>query len=77
MQLQKHLNRVVADKEYAKYLLVIPPETVHELKWQDGQKLKHEVKDESLIIRKADPEVSDEEALKESSKYRRRTFRRR
>ncbi len=53
MQLQKHLNRIVADKEYAKYLVVIPPATVEELEWKDGEELDHEIKDHALVIRKA------------------------
>jgi antitoxin component of MazEF toxin-antitoxin module len=53
MHLQKQLNRVVGDKEYAKYLLVVPPETVEKLNWQEGEELVHEVKEQFLIVRKA------------------------
>jgi bifunctional DNA-binding transcriptional regulator/antitoxin component of YhaV-PrlF toxin-antitoxin module len=63
MHLQKQLNRVVADKEYAKYLLVIPPETVEELEWKEGQELEHEVKDHTLLIRRAEL-GNEEEALR-------------
>ena len=70
MQLQKQLNRVVNDKEYAKYLLVIPPEAVEQLKWKVGEELEHEVKDQTLIVRKADSELSEEEALKVAAKYK-------
>lgn len=70
MQLQKHLNRIVADKEYAKYLVVIPPEDVKKLQWKDGERLDHEIKDQALIIRKAESELSEEEALKVAAKYK-------
>lgn len=72
MRLQKQLNRVVADKEYAKYLLVIPPETVQELEWKEGQELEHEVKEQSLIIRKATSESDEEETLRIAAKYAKR-----
>jgi bifunctional DNA-binding transcriptional regulator/antitoxin component of YhaV-PrlF toxin-antitoxin module len=50
MRLQKQLNRVVADKEYAKYLLVIPPETVEKLAWKEGEELEHEIRDRTLLV---------------------------
>jgi bifunctional DNA-binding transcriptional regulator/antitoxin component of YhaV-PrlF toxin-antitoxin module len=69
MRLQKQLNRVVAEKEYAKYLLVIPPETVEALSWKEGQELDHEIKDKTLLIRKAEPQASEAEVLKIAKKY--------
>jgi antitoxin component of MazEF toxin-antitoxin module len=50
MRLQKQVNRKVDDKEYAKYVVVVPPEEVQELGWQEGQELKPEVKGKKLII---------------------------
>lgn len=67
MRLQKQLNRVVADKEYAKYLLVIPPETVEELDWKEGEELEHEIKDKTLLVRKAEP-INEEEVLRIAKK---------
>ncbi|MGA3406972.1 MAG: hypothetical protein ABSD49_14685 [Candidatus Bathyarchaeia archaeon] len=67
MQLQRQLNRVVAGKEYPKYLLVVPPDAVQQLEWKVGEELKHEVKDQSLIIRKTEP-VS-QESMKIARKY--------
>ncbi len=63
-------------REYPKYVIIVPPSTIEELKWKEGEELEHEVKDEKLRLSKAEP-VTEEEALKESAKYRRRTFRRR
>ena len=70
MHLQKQLNRVVDGKEYGKYLLVIPPETVQELDWKEGEELDHEVKDQTLLIRKASE--SSEEIQSIGKKYTKR-----
>ena len=67
MQLQKQLNRVIAGKEYPKYLLVIPPNAVEQLQWKVGEELQHEVKDQALIIRK--PKAVDEEVMKIARKH--------
>ncbi len=69
MRLQKQLNRVVDDKEYPKYLLVIPPEAVEQLAWKAGEELEHEVKNESLIVRKTSHRT-EEDALELISKHR-------
>jgi molybdopterin-binding protein len=52
MKLQKQLSRKVKDVEYAKWVLVIPPNLVEELKWKEGQELKAEIKENSLIVKK-------------------------
>lgn len=53
MKLQKQLSRKVGKTEYPKYVTVIPPKIVEELGWKDGQELKAEVKEKSLVIKKA------------------------
>jgi len=50
MKLQKQVSRKVKDKEYGKYVVVIPPEEIEELGWAEGQELKPEVKGRRLII---------------------------
>ncbi|MBS3056481.1 MAG: hypothetical protein J4473_03545 [Candidatus Aenigmarchaeota archaeon] len=52
MKLQKQLSRKVGDIEYAKWVLVIPPNIVEELKWKEGQKLGAEIKENKLIVKK-------------------------
>lgn len=52
MYLQKQLSKKVRDKEYSKYVLVIPPNIVEKLKWEGGDELSIEVKEEKLIISK-------------------------
>jgi len=50
MKLQKQLSRKVGGKEYAKWVLVIPPEIVRKAKLKEGKELKAEVQDHKLII---------------------------
>lgn len=52
MKLQKQLSRKVGDTEYSKYVTVIPPETIKQLNWKDGEDLEVEVKDGKMIIKK-------------------------
>ena len=53
MKLQKQLSRKVGDVEYAKWVLVIPPKMIEELKWKEGQELKTEIKENRLIVKKS------------------------
>ena len=46
MRLQKQLSRKVGNKEYAKYVIVVPPKTIEALEWKD------EAKENKLIIRR-------------------------
>ena len=52
MKLQKQLSRKVGDVEYAKWVLVIPPSIVEELKWKEGQELEVEIKENKLMVKK-------------------------
>lgn len=52
MQLQKQLSRRIGNTEYAKYVIVIPPNLVKELKWKDGDTLDIKVKGDQLLIQK-------------------------
>lgn len=52
MYLQKQLSRRIGDVKYAKYVIVIPPSIVKELKWKDGEELESEIKGNKLIIEK-------------------------
>ncbi len=53
MKLQKQLSRKVGDVEYAKWVLVIPPKMIEELKWKEGQELKVEIKENKLVVKKS------------------------
>jgi bifunctional DNA-binding transcriptional regulator/antitoxin component of YhaV-PrlF toxin-antitoxin module len=53
MRLQKQVNRIVEDKEYSKYVLVVPPEEIAKLGWKEGEELEHEVRDQNLIVKPA------------------------
>lgn len=52
MKLQKQLSRKVGNTEYAKWVLVVPPTTIEELGWKEGQELEVEIKDNKLSIKK-------------------------
>jgi bifunctional DNA-binding transcriptional regulator/antitoxin component of YhaV-PrlF toxin-antitoxin module len=75
MRLQKQVNRVVEDKEYSKYVIVVPPEDIERLQWRDGEELAHEVKEQTLIISKAKP--PEDEVIKIALKYAKRKAARR
>ena len=50
MQLQKQLSRKVGNTEYAKFVIVIPPEEVKKIGWKVGEELQIEVKHKKAII---------------------------
>ena len=52
MKLQKQVSRKVGDKEYPKYVLVIPPKIVEEAKFKEGEELEAEIKNGKLVIEK-------------------------
>jgi len=53
MKLQKRLSRKFKGKEYVKWILTIPPQDIEKTGWKEGQKLKSEVYDSNLIIKKS------------------------
>jgi len=53
MKLQKQLSRKVKDVEYAKWVLVIPPNIIEKLKWKEGQELEAEIKENVLVVKKS------------------------
>ena len=53
MKLQKQISRKVGEVEYAKWVLVIPPNIVEELKWKEGQELEAEIKENRLVVMKS------------------------
>jgi len=50
MQLQKRMNRIVGDKEYSKWQVVIPPETIEKLGWKEGEELIKSVEGRKLTL---------------------------
>jgi len=52
MYLQKQLSKKIGDKEYSKYVIVVPPKMVEELGWKAGEELEAEIKNKKLIIEK-------------------------
>jgi len=54
MKVIKQKSRDYENKEYFKYIVVIPNKEIKELGWKGGEELKVEVKRKSLIIEKED-----------------------
>jgi len=50
MQLQKRLNRKVGNVEYTKWQIVIPPETITELGWKEGEALQETIEGYKLTL---------------------------
>lgn len=51
MRLKRTLNRRVGDKEYYKWLIAdVPPDTIEELGWEEGQELEGTVDADRLVI---------------------------
>jgi antitoxin component of MazEF toxin-antitoxin module len=58
MRLQKHFSRKVGNKEYSKYVVVIPNGHIEQLEWKEGQELESEVKGKKLLL---SPKEKDED----------------
>ena len=51
MKLQKQLSRKIGEKEYAKWVIAIPPKQIETLGWSEGQSLEGEITDQKLVIK--------------------------
>ncbi len=51
MKLQKQLSRKVGDAEYAKWVVVIPPEKIKEIGWTEGAEIEVVVKDGKIVLK--------------------------
>lgn len=51
VRLQKQLSRRFRGKNYAKWVVVLPPRVVGQLGWQEGQVLKYQVNGRTLRLR--------------------------
>lgn len=52
MRLQKQLSRTIGEKEYAKYVVVIPTKVVEDLGWKGDEDLEVIVGDNEVTLRK-------------------------
>ncbi len=50
MKLQKQTSRKVGDKEYSKYVIIVPPDRIERLGWQEGEELADQVQGKKLVI---------------------------
>lgn len=52
MRLIKQKGRDYGEKEYFKFLVVIPNKLIQKLGWKGGEDLEADVKDDKLVIKK-------------------------
>lgn len=50
-RLQKQVSRKIGNKEYSKYVVVIPEEEIKKAKFKEGDELKIETKEGKIIIK--------------------------
>ncbi|MGA2628467.1 MAG: hypothetical protein ABSF63_15565 [Candidatus Bathyarchaeia archaeon] len=50
MRLQKQKSRKVGDKEYSKYVIIVPPDRIDKLGWQEGEELTDQIQGKKLVI---------------------------
>lgn len=60
MKLQKQLSRKVGDKEYVKWVMTIPPHTIKELGWDEGQEILGKIEKGKLILASNNEEKENE-----------------
>ena len=52
MYLQKQLSKRIGEKEYSKYVIVVPSKLIEKLGWKGDEELEAEIKKGKLIIEK-------------------------
>jgi len=61
MRLQKQKSRKVGNKEYSKYVIIVPPDRVERLGWHEGEELADQVQGKKLIIASKSMESREKE----------------
>lgn len=56
IKLQKQLSRRVGNKEYPKWVIIVPPKQIDALAWKEGECLESEINNQELIVRRENPE---------------------
>ena len=54
MKLQKRFNRKVGDKEYSKWVVVLPNDKIQELGWSEGAELDIDAKKGVITLKPRD-----------------------
>ena len=75
MRLQKQLSRKVGNKEYPKWVIIVPPKQIETLGWKEGEYLASETNNEELIIQREAVEKIQKrkEAAKKAWETRKKT----
>ena len=74
MKLQKQLSRKYGNKEYPKWVIIVPPKQVDALGWNEGEYLESAVRDQELIVRRENPQKAEKrrEAARKAWKTRKK-----
>ena len=77
MKLQKQLSRKYGNKEYPKWVIIVPPRQIEVLGWSEGEYLESEVRERELIVRRENPQKAEKrkEAARKAWKTRRKSER--
>ncbi|MFA5303451.1 MAG: AbrB/MazE/SpoVT family DNA-binding domain-containing protein [Candidatus Nanoarchaeia archaeon] len=51
MKLQKQSTGKQGNKEYSKYVIVLPSKAIKSLEWKEGEELEYEIEGNKLIIK--------------------------
>lgn len=51
MKLQKQLSKKIGNTEYAKWVVVLPPDKIKELGWKEGMELEADPSDSKLVLK--------------------------
>lgn len=77
MKLQKQLSRKYGNKEYPKWVIVVPPKKINVLGWSEGERLESEVRGQELVVRRENPQKAEKrrEAARKAWDTRKKTKR--
>jgi bifunctional DNA-binding transcriptional regulator/antitoxin component of YhaV-PrlF toxin-antitoxin module len=51
MKLQKQSVGKIKNKEYSKYVIVLPTKAIKQLEWKEGKELEYKIERKKLIIK--------------------------
>jgi hypothetical protein len=51
VKLQRQLNRRLGDREYAKWVIVLPPKIIRQLGWKEGQEFMFQIDGKTLRLK--------------------------
>ena len=68
MKLQKQKSRKTKKKTYNKWVVTIPPRTIEELKWKEGDMIDGDVSENKLVLSASRSKISKKTKIKKMMK---------